>query len=170
MAYLLAEGTSVDWVTLLQTFGLAVTILFAVGLGFWRAAAWSAREIILPFRDRFVNEMASFLRKIETTIGKLDVNVDKVTDNLEQQTRALEGLERLSIQHGSDSKLVIDQASRKEEKIDSLVLGQREIRSEVLAEIKEAKAMIMETKATLLAKLKDSSGERKAVPKKEGTA
>lgn len=79
-------NVAVDWVALLQTFGLAVVILFALGIGIWKVAVWIGKELIIPFRDKAIDQFASFL-------ARLDRNVDAMTNNLEKQTYCLERLE-----------------------------------------------------------------------------
>ena len=68
----------IDWLQLLQTFGLAVTILFAVGIAVWRASGWFAREIVIPFRDKLLARTLEVLAALEETV----TNVDRKTDHI----------------------------------------------------------------------------------------
>lgn len=86
----------VNWLQLLQTFGLAVAILIAMGTALWRITSWSAREIVIPLRDKAVSRFTLFLDHIETTVSKLDINVDTVTNNLRAQTDALKQLQTIN--------------------------------------------------------------------------
>ena len=99
---LLAE---VDWLALVQTFGVAVAILVAVGLAAVRVAQWTAREIILPIRDKLMGRFLAFFDKIEETVAKVDRNVDQMTDTLERQSDSLsrmgERLDRLVVHANS---------------------------------------------------------------------
>lgn len=73
------------WINLIQTFGLAVVILFAVGLGIYKASRWIAAEIIIPFRDSAVARFVKVLDKIDTTLVKLDRNVDTMLTLMNRQ-------------------------------------------------------------------------------------
>ena len=64
------------WINLIQTFGLAVVILFAVGLGIYKASRWVASEIVIPLRDNAAARFVHVLDKVDTTLAKMDRNVD----------------------------------------------------------------------------------------------
>lgn len=72
----------IDWVQLLQTFGLAVVILFALGVAIWRAAGWFAREIVIPFRDKLLARMLEVLSSLESTVTNVDRKTDHILDLL----------------------------------------------------------------------------------------
>lgn len=71
------------WAQLLQTFGLAVTILFAVGVAIWKGAGWFGREIIIPIRDKVISRVVDVADKLEMTLDKVDRNVDKMGHDIE---------------------------------------------------------------------------------------
>lgn len=128
-----------DWLNLLQTFGLAVVILFAIGIAAWRSAVWFSREIVLPVRDRMLDRFIAFLGKIEGTVDKLNGNVDAITSNLDKQTHALESIEVLGTTSLTATKATLESSNRKEDKIDSLSLEQKKSLTDLAADVKEVK-------------------------------
>lgn len=139
-----AQGSStVDWITLLQTFGLAVVILIAIGLAIWRLSKWTGKEVVIPLRDQVISRFLAFLSKIENTVSKLDTNVDRVTNNLEKQTTALEHLESLGTTSGALAKITADSATSREARVHDLFISQEKIKTEILSEISEVKAFVI---------------------------
>jgi hypothetical protein len=139
---LLAQTVGPDWISLLQTFGLAVTILFAVAIAVWRLSKWVGKEIVIPLRDQAISRFIAFLDRVEHTVSKVDVNVDKMTLNLDKQTCALESIEKQATQQ-------TNQGERKENKIDSLVVGQHEIRAELMAVLGRIEAVSVSNSSKL---------------------
>lgn len=134
----------VDWIQLLQTFGLAVVILFAVGMALWQSTRWFGREIVLPLRDKALARFGAFLTKIEATIEKLDVNVDTVTDNLERQTLSLRQLQETNAGMAEGQQRVAqaleDEHGSLKAALAEAVAAATARHELLLAEIKEVKA------------------------------
>ena len=78
------------WLNLLQTFGLAVTVLVAIALALWRIAVWTGREVVIPLRDKWLTRWDSFLADLSTALVKLDANLSRMAATVEQQARTLE--------------------------------------------------------------------------------
>jgi hypothetical protein len=135
----------VNWLGLLQTFGLAVTVLFFMGLAGWRLSNWLGKEIIIPFRDGVFQRFISFLAHIEATVDKLDINLGLVTRNLEEQTAALHSLNVSSGQACEDAERMA--AALESDRADLKIIAKeasmdsKERQGVILAEIKEVKML-----------------------------
>lgn len=81
-----------DWSNLLQTFGLAVTVLVVFSLAVWRILAWIAREIIIPGRDRFLLRIDDFFSTMSGVLDRVDQEMARVTASQSRQTEILNGL------------------------------------------------------------------------------
>lgn len=70
------------WVNLLQTFGLAVVILLAIGVAIWKGAGWVGRELIIPLRDKLLNRLVAFFDKMDDAVERLTTTLGKVDQNV----------------------------------------------------------------------------------------
>lgn len=70
------------WVNLLQTFGLAVVILFAIGVGIWRMTRWFGAEIVIPFRDRLITKIVEAIDHLEDTLERIDRRTERTLEVL----------------------------------------------------------------------------------------
>lgn len=96
-----------DWLTLLQTFGLAVVILVFLAFGGWKLAQWLA-----PRFDKVFDRVISFVDKVERTDDRLNRLESKVETIWEFQLRRAT-IE--AVQHGigkMNSPLVISQEAK----------------------------------------------------------
>lgn len=143
----------IDWLNLLQTFGLAVTILGFVGFCAWRGAHWFAKEIVIPLRDQALMRFVNFLDRIEKTVNKLDTNVDTVTTNLQQQTLALQGVQESNtkIQEGTGELVVAIKGghTKLEDTVADAVKKAETRHTEILAELKLVHAEYKELAAKI---------------------
>lgn len=77
-----AEPVSVtvgqDWVTLLQTFGLATMIILFLGICIWRAGGWAGENVVRPVVDRYIK-----------LIDSLIVSVTKQGEAMDKQSAAM---------------------------------------------------------------------------------
>lgn len=84
-----------EWVSLLQTFGLAVAILFFLGLCLWKAAGWIAPNVITPIVARYLQLIdaliASVVRQGDAIARFVDV-LDKLGATLERMGKHWEDL------------------------------------------------------------------------------
>lgn len=83
-----------DWMNLMQAFGLPVTILFAVGLGLWRVIVWAGREIAIPLRDRVIVRMEQFLDRLDTALREISESFAILRESAERQNRILRHIEQ----------------------------------------------------------------------------
>lgn len=143
----------VDWVSVLQTFGLAVTIIFFIGVALWRFGKWFGAEIVVPVRDKLLMRLIAFLDSIETTVKKVDINVDSVTGNLGQQTAALQSLQETNVGIKEGTERVADSLEKEHNNLRSLieqaVEGGKARHAELLAEFKKLEAQQLQIMAKL---------------------
>lgn len=102
----------VDWVQLLQTFGLAVVVLFAVGVALWKAAGWVGREIIIPIRDRIIARVLGVADKLETTLDKVSQDIDLMLKLQGKQT-GLTQKQALKVQEAACAMMEAADAAKK---------------------------------------------------------
>lgn len=53
-----------EWMQLLQTFGVAVVCLFALGVAVWRGANWVATHIVTPMVDRHLRLLDALIASV----------------------------------------------------------------------------------------------------------
>lgn len=93
-----------EWVNLVQTFGLAVTILLFMGAGLWRTAGWAATNVVEPVVKKWIQVLDSLIEAIVKqgeTLAKVGVAMEKLSDTLDQMGR-----------HAIHSMDVLDKVSR----------------------------------------------------------
>ncbi len=78
------------WLNVLQTFGLAVTVLAAAGVALWRGANWTAQHIVIPLRDQLLARTVDFFGRLDATLDRVETNVDAMTVTLQRHTNAIE--------------------------------------------------------------------------------
>ncbi len=141
------------WLQLLQTFGLAVVILFAIGIAAWKIVRWAGLELIIPLRDKGLTKFVAFLERIEATVGKLDANVDSVTSNLSQQTASLKGLQDTTSKVLNSSERTATSIEEEHGNVIQALEGSTasaETRQTILlAELKETKALVAEARVEI---------------------
>lgn len=93
---------------MLQTFGLAVVILFAIGVAGWRMAGWFGKEIVIPFRDKVLTRWLTVMDKMEASVEKVDRNVDQVLALMKQQV----GLQRVQTEKVSEAADKLKEAAK----------------------------------------------------------
>ena len=71
-----------DAIQFIREFGLPTLGLIVAGYAFWQCAAWIARELIVPLRDRhfaFLSSLESTLDAIAQTQAQLAKEIEKVS-------------------------------------------------------------------------------------------
>lgn len=112
-----------EWITLLQTFGLAVTILVFIALcGIW-LARW-----LKPWVERFLERGIRFIDNLDRTVEKIDTNVADMSATLLGTTRVLGELERATATIAADVRA----GAGLQEKLEKELRGQWAVFSEAL--------------------------------------
>lgn len=93
-----------EWVSLLQTFGLATAIIAFMGLCIWKASGWIGENVIKPVVDRWLKLLDALI----ASIVKQGEALTKVGSVMEQLGRTLERMG----QHTIQSMEVLEQISR----------------------------------------------------------
>ena len=81
-----------EWISLLQTFGLAVTILFFVGACLWRAGGWMGENVVRPIAAKYLQLLDSLIVSIVkqgetlTRVGLVMEKLGSTLDSLGQHT------------------------------------------------------------------------------------
>lgn len=75
------------WMSLLQTFGLAVVVLFAIGIALWKASRWVGAEIIIPLRDTMISALTSFFSRMERGMDKMEDTLNRIDSNVSNVLR-----------------------------------------------------------------------------------
>ena len=80
------EGDALDtWVTLVQTFGVAVACLGALGYAVWRVLVWTGTHVVLPVVQRhilFLDTMAAAVDKLVATLDRMAAKFDGVASDV----------------------------------------------------------------------------------------
>lgn len=53
-----------EWVSLVQTFGVAVTILLFMGAGSWKVAPWIGSTVIQPIVERYLKLLDALIASV----------------------------------------------------------------------------------------------------------
>lgn len=82
------EAGEMDLITLIRDIGLPTTALVAVGYALWQLAAWVAKEVVVPLRDRhfaFLSSLEKTLEAIAETQKTLATELDRVSGMIKEQ-------------------------------------------------------------------------------------
>lgn len=77
-----------DLISLIRDIGLPTSALIAVGYAIWQTAAWIAKEVVVPLRDRhfaFLGSLEKTLEAIAETQKTLATEVDRVSGMIREQ-------------------------------------------------------------------------------------
>lgn len=75
-----------DAIQFIREFGLPTLGLIVAGYAFWQCAAWIARELIVPLRDRhfaFLGSLESTLAVLAKTQQQLGTEIERITDMIQ---------------------------------------------------------------------------------------
>ncbi|NBS67315.1 hypothetical protein EBT31_00175 [bacterium] len=75
-----------DAIAFIREFGLPTLGLIVAGYAFWQCAAWIARELIVPLRDRhfaFLGSLESTLAVLAKTQQQLGTEIERITDMIQ---------------------------------------------------------------------------------------
>lgn len=75
-----------DAIQFIREFGLPTLGLIVAGYAFWQCAAWIAKELIVPLRDRhfaFLGSLESTLAVLAKTQQQLGTEIERITDMIQ---------------------------------------------------------------------------------------
>lgn len=92
------------WLTILQTFGVAVTCLAALGFAVWRTAKWMGANFLVPVRDAHIK----FLEKLENGLQSLMTDQKTQSHNIEHMVEDIKTIAQgiLDVQKKVDKVIV----------------------------------------------------------------
>lgn len=77
-----------DFISMIRDIGLPTGALIAVGYAIWQAAAWIAKEVVVPLRDRhfaFLSSLEGTLSAIAETQKTLASELDRVSGMIKEK-------------------------------------------------------------------------------------
>lgn len=61
-----------EWLTILQTFGLAVVVLLFLGACSWKAAPWVGENVIRPIVTRYVSLLDALIESVQRQVQVME--------------------------------------------------------------------------------------------------
>jgi hypothetical protein len=86
--------TETLWISFLQNAGVAMVMLVAIGISFWRFFAWLGKRLdewVVPI----VKKHLEFITQLETHLHTQTSNITKQSDVLEKLLQRIERLEQI---------------------------------------------------------------------------
>jgi hypothetical protein len=81
-----------EWLPIVQSVGVPVTILAAFAWGVWQSLRWIGHELVIPFRDRLLARVLDLLDRTDHTLTLLNAHLERMAATI---TRHADVLDRI---------------------------------------------------------------------------
>jgi hypothetical protein len=66
--------------------GVLLLIVFVIAMGIWKLGSWTAKEVVIPLRDRGMKVMESHLDKVDGTLSTMGNTMTEIAKSLSQMS------------------------------------------------------------------------------------